>query len=655
MREKVGELYAELGIEDQSPRQLEQAERNLRRFHDRAEGLPDVRVQMDVETFDKSVDRAASSHGRFIKQASSEKVAPDFDSGPLMDGADGAEDQLGSKIRQWATSLGVAAAVVGGAVAKELFGSFQDYLDRERTTDQLAAALGLTPAEQERYGRIAGEVYGNAFGDSVADVTGTMRFALNQGLIDPKMTDEQVATVTSRLTDMADLYGQDVSRMASAIGTMLKTGMARDVWEAMDILTVGLQGPANKADDLMDTFEEYSTQFRALGIDGPMALGLLSQAVEGGARNADIAADALKEFGIRGKDGSQATADAYAALGLSSWKMSHDLAAGGTRAAGALDTVLDSLRKVEDPVKRNQLAVALFGTTAEDLQGALDSMDPTTAIDGLEGIAGAAEKASEVAGDNAATSLEGLQRRTKMGIEDYLGSLWTAYEEGGLDGLLGKLSDDLDDLSAWWDENGPELMEKWSAWWQESGAPLVNEAIGIALEAAGDALWAYISSLFEGAKTAISDKAKGMWDGIRFAFVEAINAIISAWNNLELKLPAQSTPFGEIGGWVLSTPDIPLIENSIGDQGNGMGGLTGWAHGLDAGPVPGPRGAAFVGLLHGGEVVLTPGQQADNQRMLNSAVRALHAARGGGNGSTTNVYLGSMARANRDGLWERAA
>ncbi|CAM5380934.1 phage tail tape measure protein [Streptomyces californicus] len=75
---------------------------------------------------------------------------------------------------------------------------------------------------------------------------------------------------------------------------MVKTGMARDAEEAMDILVKAEQKGLNASEDLLDTFDEYSTQFRKVGIDGPMAMGLVLKSLRhaagdpAGARNTDI-------------------------------------------------------------------------------------------------------------------------------------------------------------------------------------------------------------------------------------------------------------------------------------------------------------------------------------------------------------------------------
>ncbi|CAM5368236.1 hypothetical protein SCALM49S_04583 [Streptomyces californicus] len=204
----------------------------------------------------------------------------------------------------------------------------------------------------------------------------TMAAIAQNGLIPTGATERQLDALGIRIATTGRILGEEVAHVSTTVGKMVKTGMARDAEEAMDILVKAQQKGLNASEDLLDTFDEYSTQFRKVGIDGPMAMGLVSQALAGGARDTDIAADAIKEFSLLSIDGSEAAAEAYKALGLDADKMIKILAAGGPKATKAMDTIFDKIRGLDDPVKKNTVAIGLFGTKFEDLGGAFDTMDP---------------------------------------------------------------------------------------------------------------------------------------------------------------------------------------------------------------------------------------------------------------------------------------
>ena len=172
---------------------------------------------------------------------------------------------------------------------------------------------------------------------------------------------------------------------------------------------------------------EYGTQFRKLGLDGRAAFGLMSQAVQAGARDTDKAADALKEYSIRAVDGSEATKEAFEALGFDADAMARAVADGGEGAAEALDKTFKGLRDIEDPVKRNILAVALFGTQAEDLGAALDAMDLGKARTEFEDTAGTVDRAAEDIANNTGSKIEQARRSVETAAEGIKGALAEAF------------------------------------------------------------------------------------------------------------------------------------------------------------------------------------------------------------------------------------
>jgi phage-related minor tail protein len=179
--------------------------------------------------------------------------------------------------------------------------------------DKLQAQLGLSAEDADRYGKIAGDLYKGAWGDSLDDVNNTLAL-ITQNI--GEGNDEWLKSTAALTTDFAATFGQDAEGITSAIATMLNTGIAQSSEEAFDILTKGMQSGANKADDLLDTFTEYPTLFRELGLNGTEAMGLISQSLQAGARDSDFVADALKEFSLRAKNGSETTAEGFKATGL---------------------------------------------------------------------------------------------------------------------------------------------------------------------------------------------------------------------------------------------------------------------------------------------------------------------------------------------------
>ncbi|MDG9703820.1 peptidoglycan DD-metalloendopeptidase family protein [Streptomyces sp. DH37] len=348
---------------------------------------------------------------------------------PAEQAGDQAGEQAGGKFReQFKAGLLAAGAVAGAALAAATVKA----VEKERMADRLSAQLGLTGKGAQKAGKVAGDLYSKAVVTSFEEGANTVRAVMSSGLVPEGATVKSIEAISTRVADLALTFDQDLTSTANAAAQMIKTGLAKDGAQALDILARGFQTGANKADDLLDTFNEYGTQFRKLGLDGKTALGLINQMIANGARDSDIAADALKEFSIRAIDMSDSSREAYKALGLSAEQMEKQIGRGGESARKGLDLVIERLRSMKDPVEQEAAAVGLFGTQAEDLGRALYSMDLDTAADGLGKIGGAAKRVGDTIRGNTATELEILKRQ----LTDALGTVVTVVVLPTIRGLI---------------------------------------------------------------------------------------------------------------------------------------------------------------------------------------------------------------------------
>lgn len=343
------------------------------------------------------------------------EVAGDFR--PLEQGAQDSGERAGTRAGsafgdKMKIAVTAAAAATGAALIVGLNGAIQ----RDASNSKLAAQLGASPALAAKLGDAAGKLYAGNFGENMEEINNALRGVFQNGLAGAETASADIQRVGANVINLGALLEEDADRITSAVSQMLRTGMAKSADEAFDLLAVATQKGVNKSQDLLDTINEYGTQFRILGLDGPHALGLLSQAIQAGARDSDTAADALKEFAIRAVDGSTLSAEGFKTLGLDAKQMGLDVSAGGDRAANALDVTLDRLRDIPDPVLRGQTAVALFGTKAEDLGKALFAMDASKATQALGDVAGAAQRAGDTLGGSASSQLASFKREMEQGL-----------------------------------------------------------------------------------------------------------------------------------------------------------------------------------------------------------------------------------------------
>lgn len=357
-----------------------------------------------------------------------------------------------------AIGAGLAVAALAAGKLKE---AFDIALARDTSNRKLGAQLGLDPEQMKMAGKVAGEVYADNFGESIQSINDVIKSVIQNMTGVADMGKDSVKKMTEEITVLMTTTGEDAAALTRAASQLIRTGLVDDATQAFDLIQKGAQIGADKAGDLLDTFNEYGTQFRKLGLDGTTALGLIDQAIKAGARDSDIAADALKEFAIRAVDGSATTADGFKKLGLSHKQMAEDIAAGGSRANKALDTTLDRLRAVKDPVERARLAVELFGTQAEDLGAALYAMNVDTASDQMKDLEGATKRASDTLGGGLQASIDTAKRKFET-LKAELGEKLMPIVQYFIDNVWPKFAEALqligDKFAQVWKDHGPMLI-----------------------------------------------------------------------------------------------------------------------------------------------------------------------------------------------------
>jgi hypothetical protein len=317
---------------------------------------------------------------------------------------------LGKAAKAGPLMVAGAGLAIGGVV----MGGISKALEQGNIKATLAAQLGLAGADADKYGAAAAELYKTGYGASIQETADITKAAFENGLVSVKSTKQAIMEVGQQVAVYAKLTGEDAVKSTAAVSQMLKTGLAKNATEAFDILVKGQQLGINKSEDLLDTFNEYGTQFRKLGLDGKDALGLINQMLQGGARDSDTAADAVKEFSIRAVDGSKTTVDAYKSLHLNVEKTTAAFGKGGPAAKKAFGDILDQLNTIKDPVERNRIGVELFGTKWEDLGAAIGKADLDTAAASLGKVAGASQDVNDALSATPAAKLDTLKRKLEQ-------------------------------------------------------------------------------------------------------------------------------------------------------------------------------------------------------------------------------------------------
>lgn len=312
--------------------------------------------------------------------------------------------------------VAVGAAATGAAIAiGDAVGKSIDYLkdlgtQYDTAVGSLSAKTGIVGEELEGLSGTMEAIYGNAFGDSMADVA--------SGLADvqrsTKLAGEELEHTTQAAFALRDVFGYDIGESARAAKAMMENFNVSGQ-EAMNLIASGAQKGLDYSGELLDSISEYSVQFAKVGMDAEDMFAIFEAGSENGAWNLDKVGDAVKEFSIRSIDGSKTSIAAFEAIGFNAEEMTRTFAQGGQGAKQAFAQVLSKLMDMEGQVARDAAGVGLFGTQWEDLG--------VEAMEALAKVQGGAYEAGDALGiiyDNKYNNLDSAFTTISRGVETML-------------------------------------------------------------------------------------------------------------------------------------------------------------------------------------------------------------------------------------------
>lgn len=316
--------------------------------------------------------------------------------------------------------LGVAA---GAALAKAITDGLGEKLGR----DIFQVQTRTTEAEARKFAQAAAESYVDVFGSSIEENMSTLKLSIQSHIIDPGATQRDAEAVVAGLDTISTALDGEVTDAVQAVASLMTSGLAGSAHEAFDMVAAAAGGSANKAGDLLEVIREYSVGWQTAGFSAQQALALIEQATDNGVDNADRAGDALREFGRRVTEEEDDIVAAMDDIGLNGQDMYDRFAEGGDVAFAAFDEAFDKIRRIEDPIKRNEAAMALLGDTAGDFIGAFTMWDPSEATAKFGETEGAAGRLAGIIGGNAATSVQGAMRSVSTVVEQLKAGLAEAF------------------------------------------------------------------------------------------------------------------------------------------------------------------------------------------------------------------------------------
>ena len=281
----------------------------------------------------------------------------------------------------------------------------------QTATNQVAAATGAAGAELENLRDVMENVYADNFGEDVADVADAVAL-VNRNMAN--LDQNGLTAATAGALALRDAFEYDVEESTRAAEAIRKN-FGASAEDAFSLIAAGAQNGLDYSGELIDTINEYSSQFAKLGFDADGMFNILQAGADGTAWNLDKVGDAIKEFSIRAIDGSDTTVEAFTSLGYNAEELMATFAAGGEGANDAFFDVLDTLMAVDDQVERDALGVALFGTQWEDLGvEAMEAM--ANASQAAYDTGDALEQINQVKYNDLDSAIQGIGRQIEVAL-----------------------------------------------------------------------------------------------------------------------------------------------------------------------------------------------------------------------------------------------
>lgn len=277
-------------------------------------------------------------------------------------------------------------------------------LDANDAVHELQVQTGETGKELEGLKKVMYDIYGNNFGENmadIADVLSTVKSATN-------LTGKELQKATENAILMRDSFEWEPEESMNAVRAMMHNfNISQE--EAFNLLAQGRQQMGKGADDLLDTFKEYGSAFHELGFNGEEAMNMMNNALDAGIMNTDKAGDAINEMSIRLAEGSKESNQAVEDIGLRAGDVQQAFSKGGEEANKMFYKIIDGLKNMDDPVFQNASGVAIFGTMWEDMGSkAMLALGDTTGE--ISKTKDALKQMNEVKYDNITSAAQGVGR-----------------------------------------------------------------------------------------------------------------------------------------------------------------------------------------------------------------------------------------------------
>lgn len=427
-------------------------------------------------------------------------------------------EQKGNKLSTFLkVSLAGAFAGVAASIGKMVYDGIQGFADMEQSLSQFQATTGATGQEVEEIKNLAMDLYktNTASMDEIVATATAMKQAMG-------LTTDEIKQTQQAFMDYAKVTGQGSADVVGAIDDIGDAwGLSLDeMVGALDMFKASSEKFGTDVAEIQSAMQQLAPASKALGLSFEETNGLLNAMAESGL-DANSAVTALN----------------YAAKQVKS--------------PAEFKKMLEDIQKIEDPTKRTQKAVELFGARAGVAMANL--LDGTKNLDDfiitMQEAQGTVTQASQAFDQNFNVQLELLKKQFS----------------GVLIEIGGKLMPILNELMSWVSQHMPEIsafidgvinvIGEAIRWVQANVLPLLQpvfqeifNTLGV-LKQTWEQIWSalqpYIMPILNGIIGAVQPFLSGIQDLFR-----AFSALLKGdWEGLWTSLQSM---FGNLGEGIKS-------------------------------------------------------------------------------------------------------
>lgn len=220
-------------------------------------------------------------------------------------------DNAGAKSVEFGDLLkaNLASDLILSGVEKltDAVGSFAEKaVSGQKALNNFQGKTGMAADKMQEFEDIMYNVYMDNFGEGLEDIADVMATIHQQ----TGQTGDELQNTTERAILLRDTFGWEVSESIRAANSMMNQfGISSE--EAFDLMVQGAQKGLDQNDDLLDTINEYSVQFKDAGYSAQDMFNMLANGAESGTWSIDKLGDAVKEYHIS-QTAVRLTVDHYA-------------------------------------------------------------------------------------------------------------------------------------------------------------------------------------------------------------------------------------------------------------------------------------------------------------------------------------------------------